>query len=341
MRKRIRKTKRLRKKRRKNNMATKTKNGGEVRDDVQITELYGGKIVIKFYEKSHQYWVSVDSGKTFKRKTGVTTYIGIMDKSRALGIWQQQITADFLIRVIEAGNPITIDLALEAAVQNDVQRDSAADIGKAIHAWCEAYIRHKLKQKGFEKLPAVPNFPEAITGVNSFMGWLDAHKVKFVSTERVVYSKKHDFVGQMDFEAVVDGELCMGDFKSSTGLYSGVRMQTAAYAEADMEEVGKRKYAGRWAVRLSKHTEEEYYRKEERKKEMKKAIARIQGKDYKEYPVKPYQVFEAQFLDNDRRAMKADFEAFLHTMKLTKWNNAVDAFYNGGTLEGSDYSKLS
>ena len=311
------------------------------RDDVKLTKLYGGKVIVKFYEKSHQYWVSVDSGKTFKRKTGVTTYIGIVDKSKALGSWQQQITADFLLKALEKGQVIDADVALEAAVQNDVHRDEAADIGKEIHAWCEAHIRHELKQKGFEKLPSIPDFPEAVTGVNSFRDWLDAHKVKFITTERPVYSKKHDYIGTMDFEAKVDGELCCGDFKSSNGLYNGVRMQLAAYAEADMEERGKRVYAGRWAVRLSKFTEEEYYKREERKKIIKRAIARIKGTEYKEYPTKPYQVFEAQFLDNDRRAMKYDFESFLHCMGITGWSRATDAFYNGGTLEGADYSKLA
>lgn len=313
----------------------------DVRDDVTLTKLYGGKVIVKFYEKSHQYWVSVDSGKTFKRKTGVTSYINVKDKSVPLGIWQQQITADFLLAKIEAGVKIDIDLALEAVVQSSVQRDEAADIGKEIHAWCEAYIRNQLKQKGFEKVPAIPDFPEAVTGVNAFMAWLDAHKVKFITTERPVYSKKHDYIGTMDFEAKIDGEVCCGDFKSSTGLYNSVRMQTAAYAEADMEERGKRLYAGRWAIRLSKHTEAEYHKKEERKREMKRAIARIQGKEYKEYPIKPYQVFEAVFLDNDRRAMKYDFESFLTTMALTNWDRATNGWGEGWSIDQADYSKLA
>lgn len=313
----------------------------EERDDVTLTELYGGKVIVKFYEKSHQYWVSTDGGNKFVRKTGVTTIIGIKDKSKPLASWQQQITADFLLGALEKGKKIDIDLALEACVQNDVQRDEAADIGKEIHAYCEAVIRHRLKQKGFEKLPEMPSFPEAVTGVNAFHEWLDNHKVKFVSTERPVFSVKHDFVGTMDLEAVIDGELCMGDFKSSNGLYNGVRMQTAAYAEADMEEAKKRKYAGRWAIRLSKHTEAEYYKKEARKSEMRKAIARIQGKEAKSYEPKPYQVFEAVFLDNDRRAMGHDFQAFQACLDLNRWNNATDGFYNGGTIETPDYSKLS
>ncbi len=301
-------------------------------DGIIIFKLYGGKIEVKFYgpteEKPnrHMYYVNA------VRKTGVTSFIGIKDKSRALGIWQQQITADFLLKALEAGKKIDIDLALEAVVQNDVLREEAADIGKEIHAWCEAYIRHKLKQKGFEKLPAMPNFPEAVTGVNSFFAWEKEHKVKWVSTERLVYSKKHDYVGTLDLEAIIDGKHCLGDFKSSNGIYNAVRMQTAAYAEADMEERGKRFYEGRWVIRLAKYTESEYYRREERKKVIKKAIARIQGREYKDYPIKPYQVFEAQFLDDDPDSMKKDMKAFLNAVELTRWDRETDPFLNGGTL---------
>jgi hypothetical protein len=305
------------------------------RDDITIGTLYGGKVAWKFFEKSHQYWITIGSGKAY-RPMSVTGAINIKDKSRPLGIWQQQITADFLLKAIAAGKKIDVDLALEAAVQNDVQRDEAADVGNEIHDYLEATIKKELKLT--KELPEMPNYPEAITGVNSFMAWRDEHKVKFVTTERKVYSKKYDYAGTLDFEAIIDGELCLGDFKSSNALYNGVRMQTAAYAEADMEECGKRKYAGRWAIRLSKYTEAEHAKREERKKELKRAIARIQGKEYKEYPVKPYQIFEAAFLDNDRRAMKQDFMAFLACLDLTRWNGATDTFYSG-SIEQADYSK--
>lgn len=302
------------------------------RDDVTVTELYGGKVIVKFYENSHQYWVSTDGGKEFKRKTGVTTYIGIKDKSMPLGMWQQQITADFLLEKIAKGMVITEDLALEACIQNDVLREEAADIGKEIHAWCEHYIKHKMKKKGYEKLLPIPDFPEATSGVNSFLSWIDANKVKFHSTERPVYSKKHDYIGTMDFEATINGIYCMGDFKSSNGLYNAVRMQTAAYAKADEEERKGDKYEGRWAIRLSKYTEQEYIKRELRKKELKKAIARIKNIDYKDYTIKPYQVFEAQFLDNEKGLISRDFDAFMLCKQLTEWNKLTDSFYNGGKL---------
>ncbi|MCK9578738.1 hypothetical protein M0R01_04610 [bacterium] len=292
----------------------------------ETSTLYKGKVQIRFYPISHQYWISID-GSPFKRKSGVTTFIGIKDKSKALQIWQQQITADFLLNALDKKQKIDSDKAIEAIIQCDIARDTAADIGKEIHAWCEAYIRNKLKQPGFENVPEIPNFPEAVTGVNSFLEWEKEHKVKFISTERVVYSKEHDYMGTMDFEAEIDGILCMGDFKSSNGLYNGVRMQTAAYAYADMEENTKKKYKGRWAIRLSKYSESEYLKREERKKEIKRAIAKFQNKECKEYPIKPYQVFEAKFLDNGKDFIKRDMDAFLNVKALFAWDKDTDPFY--------------
>lgn len=293
----------------------------------EITKLYKGRVIVKFYPDSHQYWVSVD-GADFKRKTGVTTIIGIKDKSRPLQSWQQGITADFLLRCIERKVKIDIDKALEAVIQHEILKEEAADIGKEIHGWIEGYIRHKLKQPGFEDTPDMPNFPEAITGINSFFAWEKEHKVKYITTETPVYSLEHDYIGTEDVTFIADDLFCDSDFKSSNGLYNGVRMQTAAYAKARME-AGGRKCQGRWAIRVSKYSEKEYIRREERKQEIRRAIARIQKKEVKDYPIKPYQVFEAKFLDNEKGNLERDFAAFLNFKAGFEWDRQTDPFLVG------------
>lgn len=309
----------------------------KVEEGVTYTELYGGKVIIRFHEKGHMYFISKDSGLKFVRKGGVTGIIGIKDKSKPLMSWQQGMTLDFLMDLLSKGGKIDEEKAIEAVIQHELDVEKAADIGKEIHGWCEAYIRHQLKQKGFEKMPPIPDFPEAVTGVNSFLAWVDEHKVKWVSTERVVYSLKYDYLGQMDFEAIIDGDHCMGDFKSSNGLYNSVRMQTAAYAAADTEERGKafKGYAGRYALRLSKYSEEEYMKRETRKKEVRAAIARFKGNEASTWPIKPYSVFEAAFLDREDGFADRDMKAFLNCKALAEWDRLTDPFLNkelGGCL---------
>lgn len=48
------------------------------------------------------------------------------------------------------------------------------------------------------------------------------------------------------------------------------------------EEAGKPVYEQLWTIRLSKHTEEDYYRKEARKGELKRMIAKVKGLNFKE-----------------------------------------------------------
>lgn len=302
----------------------------ETKSEPIFTDLYPVKgkprVSIKFFPDSHQSWVTVD-GQRAVRKTGVTTFIGIKDKSRALQSWQQNITADMLLSKIARKEKINADAVLEAVVECEVQKNQAADIGKEIHAWIEGYIRHKLKQKGYESVPDMPDFPEAVIGINSFFAWEKEHKVKYISTESSIYSLEYDYTGIEDVVFIADDLFCDADFKSSNGLYNGVRMQTAAYAKARMEAGGK-KSQGRWAIRLSKYSEEEYIKRETRKKELRAAIARIQGRDVKDYPIKPYQVFEAKFLDEDKSFLERDFEAFLNAQRLFLWDKETDSFLN-------------
>lgn len=293
--------------------------------EYEESSLYKGAVKIKFYPGSHQYWVANGSDK-FTRASGVTSQIAIKDKSRALGIWQQQVTVDFLLNLIADGIKIDEDKAIEACIQHELQKEEAADIGKDIHRWCELYIK---KQLGIVKeMPEIPEVAEAVTGVNAFTSWLEEHKVKFVSSERIVYSKSLGYIGTLDIEAKVDGKHCLADLKASNGLYNSVRMQTAAYVAADEEE-RKVKYDGRWAIRLAKYTEKEYMTRERRKAQIKEAIARVKGTEYRSYPPKPYQVFEAKFLDNEKSFQKRDMAAFVNCMELTAWDRATDSYVNG------------
>jgi hypothetical protein len=279
-------------------------------------KMYGGKLEVVFMgpteEKQNRHIYQVNG----ERKTGVTTYLGIKDKSIGLVSWATETAADYLVDKLEKGEKITVADIYTAQDLHAQKKQEAADIGTVIHDWCEKYIKHKLKIKGFES-PEIPEDESAIIGVNAFLDWEKEHKVKFVSSERVIYSRKYDYIGKMDIEAYVDGDLCLVDLKSSNGLYNTVRAQTAAYLKADEEE-SDREYVGRWAIRLSKETEKEYIAKCNKKN--KKRI--IMGKGPQE--IKPYQIFEAKYFDADKGEIESDFEAFLHMMKLHRWDAKTD-----------------
>lgn len=278
-------------------------------------QLYKGKIKGKFFPESHQYWVEG------KRKTGVTTALGIKDKSTQLLSWSQEETAKYLLNLLGERQSILLnqDAIIQAVYASERAKEKASDLGSRVHDWVESYIKHRLRLPGYKEMPEMPEDPNEVTGVTSFLEWESAHKVKYLWSEKILYSKKYDYIGRGDFGALVDGEICLCDIKTGNGLYNSVRAQTAAYAQADTEE-SSIKYKGRWAIRIAKETESEY----KGRCDLKNKIKTILGK--KSRDVEPYQVFEAKYLDNEKEFMKRDFDAFKLHWDLMQWDKETD-FY--------------
>lgn len=261
-------------------------------------KLYKGKVLVKFFgptpEKPSRHIYMVNG----ERVTGVTTHLGIKDKSRALVSWAIDLARNHLLEL----EKITADDIETACKLHAVRKEEAATIGSIAHDWIENYI------KGND--PEMPDDPRVLIAVNAFLDWVKAHKVKFISSERVVYSKKHHYIGTLDAEAMVDGKRCLIDFKTSSGLYNTVRAQTAAYQMAD-EEAGAKEYKGRWAIRIAKETEEEY-------------LAKMAKKGKSEFA--DYVPFEAKFFDQE--SLKDDFQAYLACKTLYEWDGRTDFFRN-------------
>lgn len=273
--------------------------------------LYKGKVAVKFYPDSHQYWVKLPGQDKFERKTGVTTYLGIIDKSRPLVIWATELFRDFLLNLKE----VTQDDIYRGCGLHEEKKAEAASIGDEAHKWIEDYVQGKEVE--------MPERREVQLAINAFLDWEAGHKkVEYLSSERVVYSKEHDYMGKMDIEAKVNGDLCLIDIKTSNALYNTYLLQTAAYVMADQEESG-RKYEGRWLIRLAKESETEYNARMAKKN----AERERKGKEPIEYP--PYKVFEAMYCDEETGHMARDFAAFLNTKALYEWNKETDFFTNG------------
>lgn len=279
--------------------------------------LYKGRVQGKFLgpteEKPNRHMYYVGG----KQKTGASTICGVKDKSTALVSWNREETVKHFLPMLKAGKKITERDIVAAVFASEASKTKAADLGTRIHDWCEQYIKHKLGEPGHKQMPEMPEDPNVLIGVTSFLEWEGEHKVKFLWSEKILYSLKHDYIGRGDFGAKVDGILCLCDIKTGNGIYNTVRAQTAAYAMADTEE-SKIKYGGRWAIRIAKETPAEYAAR----MELKNTIRKILGQNMRE--PEPYQVFEAKFLDNEKAEMKRDYDAFLAMWTVLKWDRATD-----------------
>src|SRR3990167_4684173 len=164
-----------------------------------LQKLYGGKVSLEFYPDGHTYWVDG------KRVISVTSIIGVLDKSRALIPWAVGEFTNYLRNYV--GQELTEEHITNGSKQHTIKKEMAASIGDDVHAWIEEFVK---KNKKLD----MPERRESQIGVNAFLDWVNENKVKFISSERVIYSKKYDYIGKMDIEANVNGKLCLIDIKT-------------------------------------------------------------------------------------------------------------------------------
>ena len=216
----------------------------------KIVKLYNNKIEIGFWQERHRYSLKEKDGKWSKKfLISVTASTGMVDKSRVLMKWATGLAQEFLSEIVnkEDGN-VTLKEVEAACNLYNVKREEAATKGSLTHSYIEQYI------KG-EK-PDLPDDENVASAINAFLDWEKKHKVKWLATEQIVYSKKYGYVGLLDALAVIDRKTVLVDFKTSKGVYNDHLYQVAAYRAAQEEETGKKLSGGAMIVKFDKETAE-------------------------------------------------------------------------------------
>lgn len=210
--------------------------------------LYNGRIKLYFNSARHLYYVYDEMG-VLKPIMGVTTASSALEKPALINWAVNKVCIPYLQQRILPNRKYDHfqldEIFKEASKEHTKKKADAASLGSKAHLWAELYIKGmkpKLpKQKGLRFL------------VDNFLKWLDEYKVKFLESEKKIYSIKYDYAGTLDFEAIINGELCIGDFKTASGIWDEYKFQIAAYNAARAEETGK-DYKASWIIRFSKDT---------------------------------------------------------------------------------------
>lgn len=209
--------------------------------------LYGGDVRIEFDDKLHAYrWND-------KLIPGVTKIIGCLDKP-ALIQWAANMASDYIGSQLFTddgeGTHVPTFKELQAIIKEAKTAHrkfskSATDIGKAVHSFAERAL--------VEQRVQMPEDPQTRKGAEAFLSWLHATDMKPINVERMCFSRTHWYAGTCDFYGHINGDLCIMDLKTSSGLYPEMLFQLAAYAIAISEETGERIDHG-YIVRLDKKT---------------------------------------------------------------------------------------
>lgn len=234
---------------------------------------YNGLVQLEFDEDKHAYYLLKDDGSR-EKQDGVTQTCGILDKSMFLIPWALKLMEQKLLRnVPHATDRVDISwdefVALVHAAKKRHQDifEESRNIGLLAHKWIEDSIRWAIAYTGgvVEKMNELAPVDERAVncGMAAFK-WMQAHNVRWLKTERRIYSKKYHYAGTMDGLAKIDScvdphccaimyfdELALVDWKSSNALRTEYLYQTAAYEQAEEEEFGE-DIKARWILRLGK-----------------------------------------------------------------------------------------
>lgn len=208
--------------------------------------LYNGDVNLDYDDSKHTYWVNEDI------VYGVTSIIGVIDKP-ALKQWAANKAADYIQERILPGEKYDevwlVDVFKNARSAFRSYTSTAADFGTLVHSWLEEYLKAGIAKK---PLPLLPENKEMRGAIEGLLDWTRENNVKFISSERKIYSRKYKYAGTLDAEALINGKLTIIDFKTSSGIYPEMFMQTAAYLRAREEESGVNYPGGLCICRLAK-----------------------------------------------------------------------------------------
>ena len=191
-------------------------------------------------DESHIY--SWSDGRTVAGPfPGVTSIIGVLDKSGPLMGWARRITAEAAVRhaaelpkwAADFGTDAAVSLLTKAATNETAK---AADVGTRIHALAESVSLGREVLLTDEERPFLAAYQQ----------WLADFAPTFLATEEMVISLRHRYGGTFDAAVQIAGDVWLIDYKTSKGTYPETSLQLAAYANADF--IGRPNDPVRYAV---------------------------------------------------------------------------------------------
>lgn len=240
------------------------------------TLFYGGAERLWFSPSKWLWLREVD--KVLTPLNGVTGTVKNLGSSEPLLKWAVRKAMEKLKKLLINGyvapNGVIelfeheLDTVITSSKKADAEElQAAGDTGHTAHAWAETLVKALIAKdvgRVGEIIAKLPDDERAANASVAIVGWMAAHRVVFVASERPCYSRIHGFAGTLDGLAYVsscdDPDCCpipferrfsLVDFKTSNALRVSYILQVAAYQQAHQEETGE-VIEDRWILRLGK-----------------------------------------------------------------------------------------
>lgn len=182
---------------------------------------------------------------------GTTTILGVIAKpiliQWAANVAVESIKADIYDRSVMPPRMILDDIFAKAKVAHRKKKEEAGTKGTDVHEECELYIKHCIERGGEAFKPEIPSEKQ----LQNFIDWAVEKKVKFLASEKNIYSERMWVGGIADIICEIDGKRYVGDIKTSSGIYPEHFIQASAYA-AMLKEMEEKEFYGVIIINLKK-----------------------------------------------------------------------------------------
>lgn len=172
----------------------------------------------EFIKEKHQHFLDG------KQLTGCTTILGILSKP-ALIQWSANIACEYVRDNLKKLEDLE-NVLKDARVAHCKKKEKAGDFGTKTHAEIEKMINDAISENdGYIRGITVEDKP-----IINFFKWATENKVKFLASEKNIYSEKLFIGGIVDFICEIDSKVWIGDIKTSkSGIYPENFAQIAGY----------------------------------------------------------------------------------------------------------------
>jgi len=185
--------------------------------------------IYRFNKSTHLH--EIFDGKEWRPATGITTVLSVISKP-ALIDWAANEAVNFISENFEG--ELTPELLRMARSAHIRKKEEAGQKGTDIHTEAEKIIKEAIKtNSGFIPEELTSEIPQ----IQKLLDWAKMNKVKFLESELNLYSVNHFLGGICDFVCEIDGEIWIGDLKTSSDIYPEFFWQMAGY-QILAEEMG-------------------------------------------------------------------------------------------------------
>ena len=189
------------------------------------------------FKENHAYFAKPDGTGAYH---GVTSILRVIAKPALIG-WAANMVVEHIkanwsdVDVMEKGFAWFEPILEEARTAHTKKKEKAGELGSDVHSLIETLVKSVIGVWGGI---IDPNTKSENAQVQKFIDWAVENQVKFIESEKQVFSKESWYAGTLDLVLEMKGEKYIADVKTSSGIYPEMYLQMAAYQGA-LEEMNE------------------------------------------------------------------------------------------------------